>query len=127
MKTEEIESRTALCARTFSPSAPIDNRDLFAGRIEQINKIIDAVNSKGQHAALYGERGVGKTSLANILKNIVAHQSIPIAKVNCTPADTFESVWHGILSEIQLVEKTLPFGLSRAEQEIRSSPSEHLR
>ena len=43
----------------FSPGAPIDQQDLFAGRISQVERAIDAVNGKGQHIAIFGERGVG--------------------------------------------------------------------
>jgi predicted AAA+ superfamily ATPase len=51
----------------FTPSATIDNQALFAGRVNQLNRIIGAVSQRGQHAILFGERGVGKTSLANVL------------------------------------------------------------
>jgi len=51
----------------FTPNTPIDQRALFAGRGDQIRRIIDAVNQAGQHAILFGERGVGKTSLANVI------------------------------------------------------------
>ena len=50
----------------FTPGAPIDEYALFAGRQPQIQKISDTVVSKGRHAVLFGERGVGKTSLASI-------------------------------------------------------------
>jgi len=43
----------------FSPAAPIDNYSLFSGRIDQITRVIDAITNKGQHAIIYGERGVG--------------------------------------------------------------------
>ena len=51
----------------FTPGSPIDSTGLFCGRSKQTGMIIDSINFKGQHAILYGERGVGKTSLANQL------------------------------------------------------------
>ena len=50
---------------SFSPGAPIDDLNLLAGRIHQIEQMVDAVVQRGHHAILYGERGVGKSSLAN--------------------------------------------------------------
>jgi len=52
---------------TFTPGRPINKLDLLAGREEQISKVLEAVLSPGQHAAIYGERGVGKSSLANLI------------------------------------------------------------
>lgn len=52
-------------ATVFSPGAPIDEGELFAGRPDQIRELIDAGSQRGQHAIVFGERGVGKTSLAN--------------------------------------------------------------
>ena len=44
----------------FSPSAPIDSTDLFAGRTRQIERLLGAIFQRGQHAIIFGERGVGK-------------------------------------------------------------------
>jgi Holliday junction resolvasome RuvABC ATP-dependent DNA helicase subunit len=51
----------------FSPAAPIREKDVFAGRRDQLRMVIDAINQQGQHALIYGERGVGKTALANVV------------------------------------------------------------
>ena len=50
----------------FTPSTPINVADLFAGRQDQLSRIVDAVGERGRHVILYGERGVGKTSLSQI-------------------------------------------------------------
>jgi hypothetical protein len=60
-------ARYARVAEVFTPGAPIDSLDLFAGRLEQIKDVLSAVAQRGQHIVLYGERGVEKTSLANIV------------------------------------------------------------
>ena len=62
--------RLTRVAQAFTPSAPIDDLELFAGRLQQVQVVVNAVVQKGQHVALYGERGVGKTSLANILGDL---------------------------------------------------------
>jgi hypothetical protein len=55
----------------FTPHQPIDP-EFFAGRIDEIKKIISALNqtrhSKTQHVMLTGERGIGKSSLALFAK-----------------------------------------------------------
>src|SRR5271168_4257856 len=68
----------------FTPGAPINEKDLFAGRSEQVEKIIDAVSQHGCHAILYGERGVGKTSLSNMISAFLANRlSFVISRTNC--------------------------------------------
>ena len=63
MDEADFLDRTRRVAEAFRPAAPIDRRDLFAGRAQQIADLFSIVSQPGQHAIVYGERGVGKTSL----------------------------------------------------------------
>ena len=88
-------------AEVFSPGAPINERELFAGRIEQIATLLDVVHQRGKHAVVYGERGVGKTSLTNIFHLAISGPSHPLViKINCDPLETFLSVWQKIFRRI---------------------------
>ncbi len=62
----ELLDRMQLVAESFRPAAPIDRRSLFSGRADQIGEVFSVVAQPGQHAVIYGERGVGKTSLAAV-------------------------------------------------------------
>jgi Cdc6-like AAA superfamily ATPase len=86
---------------TFSPHSPIDQETLFAGRYETIDRIIDTVFQRGRHAILYGERGVGKTSLANIIKDKIFTKTatIKVIKRNCTNAHNFRLIWQHALDD----------------------------
>ncbi len=87
--------------QVFTPTAPIDEPSLFSGRSEQIRLIVDVVNQRGQHAILYGEPGVGKTSLANVVSSFTAGgQQVLSPRVNCDDKDDFESVWRKIFERI---------------------------
>ena len=90
-------------SRIFSPSAPIDNRDLFAGRIEQIRDAMVALNQKGQHVILYGERGVGKTSLSNIIQVLMdrpTSHDFTCVNINCDVSDDFSKLWHKVFRQM---------------------------
>ena len=65
---EEINAKRFEINELFTPSTPVTTRELFAGRSSQLLRIIDAVAERGRHVVLYGERGVGKTSLARIVE-----------------------------------------------------------
>jgi Cdc6-like AAA superfamily ATPase len=88
-------------ADIFSPHAPIDEEQLFAGRSDLIDGLIETVFQRGQHAILYGERGVGKTSLANILKEKVfaKAQRYRFIKRNCTATHDFKTIWKQLLDD----------------------------
>src|SRR5262245_37582556 len=77
----------------FSPSAPIDQRSLFAGRLAQFTDVINAVNQKGQHVILFGERGVGKTSLASVISGMyrAGRAAVMPTTINCDPTMAFAS------------------------------------
>ncbi len=56
----------------FTPASPINEKSLFADRPVQVRKVLDTISQRGQHAIIYGERGVGKTSLANVLSDFLS-------------------------------------------------------
>jgi Cdc6-like AAA superfamily ATPase len=102
----------------FSPTAPIDERSLFAGRNEQVRKLIDAINQKGQHAILFGERGVGKTSLANVLASFLSGGPTVLSpRVNCDTMDTYSSIWRKVFAEIDMVHAVKAIGFAPGTQE----------
>lgn len=104
--------RIARVSSAFTPSAPVDSLDLFAGRFAQVQDVVSAVSQKGRHVGLYGERGVGKTSLANVLTEFFAAPELPryqAAHVNCSTDDSFESLWTNVFTDLG-VEPPSPMG-----------------
>ncbi len=100
---KEWEDLNYAISTVFTPASPVSENDLFAGRLNEINKVVDAVNQPGQHAIIYGERGVGKTSLANVLSSkMVSRTGVQALapRINCTVNDTFSVLWRSVLSQI---------------------------
>ena len=91
----------------FSPSAPIDESDLFAGRAAQIARMIEVVLERGKHAVLYGERGVGKTSLARVFHKLFPTivRKVNLIREQVDPSDNFSSVWRKVFKDIELTIK----------------------
>ncbi|GAA1350456.1 AAA family ATPase [Saccharothrix algeriensis] len=97
----------------FTPHQPVKPGEALAGRRKEVGNLIAVLNTPGQHALLYGSRGVGKSSLANA----VTHAFLQATTVEqqffrhrCDHADTFESIFAGPLLaagvDVGLVEYT---------------------
>jgi AAA domain len=102
--------RLAQVSQAFTPAAPVDDYTLFAGRLDQVSSCMDAFAQKGLHIAVYGERGVGKTSLANVLPAIIKAADIPqlgAVRVNCNTNDSYAAIWRKVLRELGVQSATL--------------------
>jgi Cdc6-like AAA superfamily ATPase len=88
----------------FTPAAPIGKAELFAGRKLQISRLFDAIAETGRHAVLFGERGVGKTSLVNVFHELLTDPaigaSIRLIRKQASPSDTYTQLWRKVFRDI---------------------------
>jgi Cdc6-like AAA superfamily ATPase len=86
----------------FTPAAPIGRAELFAGRTDQLHRLFAAIAETGRHAVLFGERGVGKTSLVNVFHELISvgHDTLMPIRKQASPADTYTSLWRKIFREV---------------------------
>ena len=111
---QQFEFLSYQAGQFFRPASPITAVEFFAGRLSQLRATTEAINQTGQHVVLYGERGVGKTSLANIVGpyvDILSGSTLIAAKTNCDITDSFNSAWHKVLDEILLTKVKPTVGL----------------
>lgn len=92
----------------FSPSAPITSQDFFLGRLDQLDEVIDGINERGQHIIVYGERGVGKTSFANIVGTRLI--GVFPVKVTCNRNDGFRALWDKAFKKVRFERTTAAMG-----------------
>jgi hypothetical protein len=82
------------------PSSPIDTFEHLVGRSHQRESIEEAINSPGRHIFIYGDRGAGKTSLAQT----VAYEHNPSTThpvlVACGRTTTFSSIVEDIAHQL---------------------------
>jgi Cdc6-like AAA superfamily ATPase len=87
----------------FLPGTPIRDFDFFAGRKPQMNAVTSAIMQPGRHAILFGERGVGKTSLAQVLVDLERNNGFRTLKdgtIDCDESDDFSSLWHKVFCDL---------------------------
>jgi Cdc6-like AAA superfamily ATPase len=111
--------RIAKAGHAFSPSAPISRVTLFAGRHQQIMRSIDIVYRRGQHGIIFGERGVGKTSMANLIADFISRSDKVDAppkfltpRVNCTASSDYDSIWREVFERIPYFDNSGSTGLA---------------
>ena len=96
-QAEAVRVRVQL-STIFNPTGPIARRDLFSGRRDAVARVLSAVGRAGQHVILFGERGVGKTSLASLAHEFWADfaretSGCVAVRYNCEPSDSFATIW----------------------------------
>ncbi len=113
MSQGEREDISFKINRAFNPAAPIDRKDLFQGRQQQIQAVLGAINQSGQHLVIYGERGVGKTSLANMIAlNLRNPLNVIMAPhINCTSIRSYSELWEAQFTEIAFKASQLNLSL----------------
>ncbi len=110
----------------FTPAAPIDRLSLFAGRDAQRRAVLDAILQRGRHAVLFGERGVGKTSLASVLREYLEEvgQSVIAPRVNCDDGDDYSALWRKAFDDLQFIEHRRGVGFAPELKEVVRSAND---
>lgn len=125
---EQSQVLAASAAKVFQPRIPITAKELFAGRWTELTAIADAVNQPGLHVLIYGERGVGKTSLANIVRpsiralDVYGKQEgeVPerlVVKANANSGDTFSDIWAKLFGDLTWQDDRPAIGLPPSKRE----------
>jgi Cdc6-like AAA superfamily ATPase len=103
MSISELPEIRKQLRAVFTPGKPVDKYRLFQGRKYQAETVYDAIVTDGMHVILYGERGVGKTSLAQVMHEFLEREGIYSLKVktlNCDRTDDFTSMWQKVFREM---------------------------
>jgi hypothetical protein len=106
--------------KVFLPFTPIKLAELFRGRKSEIQRVTDSLNTPGRHVVLFGDRGVGKTSLANLTSFFANWDDGNIFEHSCTASDSFKTIFDsvfaatgkGLLGRDFSIEKMLKCGFS---------------
>src|SRR5215469_3246330 len=102
----DMMKRKVRVSSAFRPGTPIDKFELFAGRMDQVNDVLNAALQPGRHVIMFGERGVGKTSLARVISDIIRNTSgyklLNCGTINCETTDNFNSLWRKVFRELYM-------------------------
>jgi Cdc6-like AAA superfamily ATPase len=74
----------------FTPAQEIQDSDRFAGRSEELEALSTALQSKGAQIVMYGQRGVGKSSLARQLQKLAVNDKDVVDRLEHKPVEQFD-------------------------------------
>jgi Cdc6-like AAA superfamily ATPase len=91
--------------KVFTPHSPVDDISHFFGREDEASRFVSVINTEGQHVLVYGDRGVGKTSLAITTCRVLLQGIMGGGKYvekRCDSSDTFESIVLKVLRALEI-------------------------
>ena len=87
----------------YTPSQPVFDPRMFAGRMGVLKAAIRAIEDQRLHLVIYGERGIGKTSLLHMLTSAARDARYIVAYMSCGAASNFDETFRSVSTEIPLL------------------------
>ena len=100
MSLENDPRWTALLER-LTLDRPVAGSAELVGRRDAIARVFDVVGSAGEHIVIFGEQGVGKTSLLNALAEELRGAGVGVFQAAAQPGDSFDSLIRRAVGETQ--------------------------
>ena len=78
----------------FTPFEPINDIDQLLERHREVGQLLEILLTPGRHALIFGERGVGKSSLAKVATKEILQQLFAAGcySYSCDSSSTFEDI-----------------------------------
>ena len=99
----EITRARARLRDAFTPAQPVTDRRLFAGRLDVLTHLIEVIENRLAHVVLFGERGIGKTSLMHILADLARESDYLTLRATCGASSQFDVLFRNLLRDIPLI------------------------
>jgi Cdc6-like AAA superfamily ATPase len=116
--TSSIRSGTNRTVRLATPQelkAQVSSAFRCGTAIDSQKLFVLGALQPGRHVILFGVPGVGKTSLARAIPEIIkasnAYRQLNYGTINCEEADTFNSLWRKIFHELSLLTESKEHGV----------------
>lgn len=93
----------ALIRDAFTPSQPVNDRAMFAGRRGLLEDLIVAIEDQRLHFVLYGDRGIGKTSILHVLSDLAVDADYLVCYISCGDRMNFGDFARRIAQRIPLL------------------------
>lgn len=89
--------------RAYPVSQPVSDLRQFAGRRELLSSVIRSIEERRMHVVLYGDRGIGKTSLLHIIALLAKDARYLVRYSSCSASSDLDSTFRAIAEDIPLL------------------------
>lgn len=101
--SREHDAQRRRLGRAFPLAQPVSELRQFAGRRELLETIIRSIEDRRLHVVLYGDRGIGKTSLLHIVTTLAQQARYLVRYTSCSAASAFDPTFRAIAHDIPLL------------------------
>ena len=95
-----IARRKLALRDALGASQPVIGRESFAGRHDALAQLIAAIEQQRVHVVIYGERGIGKTSLAHVFAETAREARYLVLYGSCGTEAKFDSMFSSFAARI---------------------------
>lgn len=132
---EELRDRAR---HLFVPSQPISIQTALRGRDRQVDRTLENLRTPGRSVFIFGERGVGKTSLALTASHLFNSSEVEPLRLSCHRNSTFGEIVTQVVRKLATIssrlgvktvtkEAKLKLGsVAEVLHRIEEKPNEHL-
>jgi len=88
---------------SFTPTQPVVDPRMFAGRRDLLENLIRAVEDQRSHVVIFGDRGAGKTSLLRMLSRAAHEAKYIVVYFSCGATSDFSETFRAVATDIPLL------------------------
>lgn len=101
---DTVLARKRLALRdALGASQPVIARERFAGRHDALAQLIAAIEQQRVHVVVYGERGIGKTSLVHVFADTAREARYLVIYGSCGTEARFDTMFRAFASKIPML------------------------
>ena len=102
--TDPARARAQLALRdALGASQPVISRERFAGRHDALAQLIAAIEQQRLHVVIYGERGIGKTSLVHVFADTAREARYLVLYGSCGTDGRFDEIFRAFAAKIPML------------------------
>jgi Cdc6-like AAA superfamily ATPase len=87
----------------YRPGQPVTEPRMLAGRTDLLTTLIRAIEDRHFHTIVFGERGIGKTSLLHVLSQLAREARYHVAYISCGASASFDETFRAVAAKIPLL------------------------